>query len=246
MRRYNLYGDVCSRAAIELRKPEVADFFAKLIQRFSPKSYPQALAEAKITQRFLENFSGDSVGLCFLQTLETSIVNCVQCYCIVYMHLCNQQMYCWQPRSMVLHSDLDACMISVCIQVNVPDAAGAHLQQPIYSCACHFAITLQRCTRQTALKRQVLSPMYLAHHELESKVIIFIITANLELCLSAIGSVFESECAARARFLPGCLNTVRTLSRAVTVAPASEASMTHQDECTAMISPGCRLRRLPL
>ena len=71
--RYNLYGDVCSRAAIELRKPEVADFFAKLIQRFSPKSYPQALAEAKITQRFLENFSGDSVGLCFVQTLEASI-----------------------------------------------------------------------------------------------------------------------------------------------------------------------------
>lgn len=40
---------------------QVADFFAKLIQRFSPKSYPQALAEVKITQRFLENFSGDSV-----------------------------------------------------------------------------------------------------------------------------------------------------------------------------------------
>lgn len=59
--RYNLYGDICSRAAIELRKPDVADFFAKLIQRFSPKSYPQALAEVKITQRFLENFSGDSV-----------------------------------------------------------------------------------------------------------------------------------------------------------------------------------------
>ncbi len=72
MCRYNLYGDVCSRAAIELRKPEVADFFAKLIQRFSPKSYPQALAEAKITQRFLENFSGDSVRLCILQTLEAS------------------------------------------------------------------------------------------------------------------------------------------------------------------------------
>lgn len=59
--RYNLYGDVCSRAAIELRKPEVADFFAHLVKRFSPKSYTQALAEVKITQRFLENFSGDSV-----------------------------------------------------------------------------------------------------------------------------------------------------------------------------------------
>lgn len=61
--RYNMYGDICSKAAIELRKPEVADFFAHLVKRFSPKSYTQALAEVKITQRFLENFSGDSVRL---------------------------------------------------------------------------------------------------------------------------------------------------------------------------------------
>ena len=40
---------------------QVADFFAHLVKRFSPKSYTQALAEVKITQRFLENFSGDSV-----------------------------------------------------------------------------------------------------------------------------------------------------------------------------------------
>ncbi len=127
--RYNLYGDICSRAAIELRKPEVADFFAKLIQRFSPKSYPQALAEAKITQRFLENFSGDSVGLCFFANSRSLNTNTqyMQCYCSVYMHLCNQQMYCCQPQSMLLLPDLDACMIPVCIQVNVPDAAGACL-----------------------------------------------------------------------------------------------------------------------
>ncbi|KAL3136418.1 mitochondrial membrane protein [Trebouxia sp. C0009 RCD-2024] len=61
--RYNMYGDICSKAAMELRKPEVADFFAHLVKRFSPKSYTQALAEVKITQRFLENFSGDSVRL---------------------------------------------------------------------------------------------------------------------------------------------------------------------------------------
>jgi len=81
--RYNLYGDICSRAAIELRKPEVADFFAKLIQRFSPKSYPQALAEAKITQRFLENFSGDSVGLCFFANSRSLIVYSMRCSCTV-------------------------------------------------------------------------------------------------------------------------------------------------------------------
>lgn len=127
IRRYNLYGDVCSRAAIELRNPEVADFFAKLIQRFSPKSYPQALAEAKITQRFLENFSGDSVGLCFFANSGRLLINYMQCSCTVYMHLCNQQMYCCQPHSMLLLPDLDACMTPVCIQVNVPDAAGACL-----------------------------------------------------------------------------------------------------------------------
>ena len=44
---------------------QVADFFAHLVKRFSPKSYTQALAEVKITQRFLENFSGDSVSFPF-------------------------------------------------------------------------------------------------------------------------------------------------------------------------------------
>ncbi|KAK9807656.1 hypothetical protein WJX72_005582 [[Myrmecia] bisecta] len=59
--RYNLYGDISSRAAEEMRKPENLEFFAKLIQRVSPKSYPQALMEVTVTQRFLENFSGDQV-----------------------------------------------------------------------------------------------------------------------------------------------------------------------------------------
>ena len=40
---------------------QVADFFAQLVKRVSPKSYTQAMAEVTITRRFLENFSGDSV-----------------------------------------------------------------------------------------------------------------------------------------------------------------------------------------
>lgn len=40
---------------------QVEDFFARLIQRVSPKSYPQALGEVIVTQKFLENFSGDQV-----------------------------------------------------------------------------------------------------------------------------------------------------------------------------------------
>lgn len=39
--RYLLYGDISAQAAAELRKPEVADHFARLIQRVAPKSYAQ-------------------------------------------------------------------------------------------------------------------------------------------------------------------------------------------------------------
>ncbi|XP_038977491.1 delta-1-pyrroline-5-carboxylate dehydrogenase 12A1, mitochondrial isoform X3 [Phoenix dactylifera] len=59
--RYLLLGDVSTKAAHMLAQPEVADFFARLIQRVSPKSYKQALGEVHITQKFLENFSGDQV-----------------------------------------------------------------------------------------------------------------------------------------------------------------------------------------
>lgn len=59
--RYVMYGAVCAKVAEEMRKPEVADFFARLIQRTSPKSYAQALGELVVTRRFFENFSGDQV-----------------------------------------------------------------------------------------------------------------------------------------------------------------------------------------
>lgn len=59
--RYVMYGDVSAKAAAELRKPEVADHFARLIQRCAPKSYAQAMGEVRVTRVFLENFSGDQV-----------------------------------------------------------------------------------------------------------------------------------------------------------------------------------------
>ncbi|XP_051123252.1 probable aldehyde dehydrogenase [Andrographis paniculata] len=59
--RYLMLGDVTAKAANKLGRPEVSDFFAKLIQRVSPKSYQQALGEVTVTQKFLENFCGDQV-----------------------------------------------------------------------------------------------------------------------------------------------------------------------------------------
>ncbi|XP_072967298.1 probable aldehyde dehydrogenase isoform X1 [Typha angustifolia] len=59
--RYVMLGDVSAKAAKLLAQPEVSDFFTRLIQRVSPKSYNQALAEVQVSQKFLENFSGDQV-----------------------------------------------------------------------------------------------------------------------------------------------------------------------------------------
>ncbi|XP_078432178.1 aldehyde dehydrogenase 12A1 [Wolffia australiana] len=59
--RYILFGDVSAKAAQTLSFPEVSSFFSKLIQRVSPKSYAQAQAEVHVSQKFLENFSGDQV-----------------------------------------------------------------------------------------------------------------------------------------------------------------------------------------
>lgn len=59
--RYLMYGDITTKAAHMLSLPKVTDFFAKLIQRVSPKSYQQAFSEVFVTQKFLENFCGDQV-----------------------------------------------------------------------------------------------------------------------------------------------------------------------------------------
>jgi hypothetical protein len=40
---------------------QVESFFARLIQRVSPRSFAQAVGEVSVTQKFLEIFSGDQV-----------------------------------------------------------------------------------------------------------------------------------------------------------------------------------------
>lgn len=59
--RYNMIGEACAKAAEEMRKPEVQYFFAKLIQRLTPKSWKQANGEPTVTRKFLENYSCDQV-----------------------------------------------------------------------------------------------------------------------------------------------------------------------------------------
>ncbi|KAL0587412.1 hypothetical protein ABG067_003031 [Albugo candida] len=44
-----------------LRDPRVADFFTRLIQRVSPKSYTQAETGVIVTEKFFENSGGDQV-----------------------------------------------------------------------------------------------------------------------------------------------------------------------------------------
>ena len=58
-----MLGDVSNRAAEEMGKPDVEDYFVRLIQRVAPKSRAQALAEVTVTRRFLANFSADQVSL---------------------------------------------------------------------------------------------------------------------------------------------------------------------------------------
>lgn len=71
-------------------RPEVLDYFAKLIQRVAPKSYAQAIGEVKVCQKFLENFGGDQVCSCMevlmitiiaYGCIEASIVVATPCYC---------------------------------------------------------------------------------------------------------------------------------------------------------------------
>ncbi|KAL5722649.1 L-glutamate gamma-semialdehyde dehydrogenase [Ranunculus cassubicifolius] len=59
--RYLMYGDISTKAAHMLGQPEVSDFFTRLIQRVSPKSYQQAFTEVFVTKKFFENFCGDQV-----------------------------------------------------------------------------------------------------------------------------------------------------------------------------------------
>jgi 1-pyrroline-5-carboxylate dehydrogenase len=59
--RYIMLGEVSQKVAQRLSDPDVAHFFARLIQRVCPKSYAQAMGEVAVTRAFLYNFSGDQV-----------------------------------------------------------------------------------------------------------------------------------------------------------------------------------------
>lgn len=47
--RYNMLGEVMTLGSRELAKPEVAEFFGKLIQRLVPKSWAQAIGEPTVS-----------------------------------------------------------------------------------------------------------------------------------------------------------------------------------------------------
>ena len=51
--RYTMLGDVMARGAAELRKPEVREFFTKLIQRLVAKSWAQCEAEPVVVRKWL-------------------------------------------------------------------------------------------------------------------------------------------------------------------------------------------------
>jgi 1-pyrroline-5-carboxylate dehydrogenase len=59
--RYNMLAKVSDAAAAAMRDPVINDYFIRLVQRTSPKSYKQAAAEVNISAAFLDNFSGDNV-----------------------------------------------------------------------------------------------------------------------------------------------------------------------------------------
>jgi len=56
-----MLGRVCVDAAQEMKKPEVAEFFGKLIQRLTPKSWPQSIGEPTVTRKWLEDYGCDNV-----------------------------------------------------------------------------------------------------------------------------------------------------------------------------------------
>lgn len=58
--RYVQLAHVSNKAG-ELLRGKMGDYFARLIQRVSPKSYAQARGEVNISAQMLENFSGDQV-----------------------------------------------------------------------------------------------------------------------------------------------------------------------------------------
>jgi 1-pyrroline-5-carboxylate dehydrogenase len=59
--RYTMLAKVCGKASDELSKPEVAEYFAKLIQLCVAKADDQCMGEVVVVRNWLENFRGDRV-----------------------------------------------------------------------------------------------------------------------------------------------------------------------------------------
>jgi len=58
---YFALGEVNALVGAELRKPEVENFFAELLQRVVPKHDAQALGEVTTVRKWIEGFAGDGV-----------------------------------------------------------------------------------------------------------------------------------------------------------------------------------------
>ena len=54
-----MLGDVMARGTAELRKPEVNEYFTKLIQRLVGKSWAQCTGEPTVVRKWMENYSSD-------------------------------------------------------------------------------------------------------------------------------------------------------------------------------------------
>jgi len=59
--QYFALGEVNGLAAMEMRKPEVANFFAELLQRVVPKHEAQAMGEITCVRKWLDGYAGDGV-----------------------------------------------------------------------------------------------------------------------------------------------------------------------------------------
>jgi len=61
--RYLELGNMCQAVADEMTKPEVEQFFAKLIQRVVPKSDAQCTGEVAAVRQWIASFGGDQVRM---------------------------------------------------------------------------------------------------------------------------------------------------------------------------------------
>ncbi|CAH0516242.1 unnamed protein product [Peronospora belbahrii] len=71
--RYVMYGEICAKAGTLFREEKVADYFAKLVQRTSPKSYFQARNEVTTRAKKAVAIAGHTVPWCSSRLLTLPI-----------------------------------------------------------------------------------------------------------------------------------------------------------------------------